>query len=158
MVLTIAVCATQLTPNQKTYATFLKKAAAKVTAQGNATLEFSDDKLRFSVSIKTSGLDGDTPIAAHVHDAECLGTVLFSLSGKLNGSGEVEFEEEFAKDKAGKNIPTTIPTNWFFNFHDTKVIDPQTGKGVSLGCEKLSVSDNGAKASAKVKNHTVTFP
>src|SRR5260370_39267657 len=106
-----AAMVAQLTYNrQETYAH-----SAHNTTQGSAKLKLDPNAHTLTIEAKVSSAPHDTPLVMHVHgDGNCSGSKLYMLQATSDDMGKVSITMTFQDEQ-----DTTIPTNWFFNVHDT---------------------------------------
>ncbi len=130
----------QLTYNrQDTYAH-----SAHTTTQGSAKLKLDPNAQTLTIEAKVSGAPHDTPLVMHVHgDGNCSGSKLYMLQATSDDMGKVSITMTFQDEQ-----DTTIPTNWFFNVHDTT--QGPSDMPLSIACGPIKVDSSGLIGRARL--------
>jgi len=130
----------QLTSNrQETYAH-----SAHTTTQGSAKLTLDPNAHTLTIEAKVSGAPHDTPLVMHVHgDGNCSGSKLYMLQATSDDMGKVSITMTFQDEQ-----DTTIPTNWFFNVHDTT--QGPSDMPLSIACGPIKVDSSGLIGRARL--------
>jgi hypothetical protein len=77
----------------------------------------------------------------HVHgDGSCTGSILFGLHTTSDNDGHAFVSMTFSQDIHNNPLPTTIPSDWFFNVHDT-TRQGLDGKPLSIACGPVQTID-----------------
>jgi hypothetical protein len=167
VVLVFGILILQLIDHQEIYAATLKTTGTPTDTQENskttakATLKDDQGTITFEASISTNL--HNTPILAHVHEGGSpTGPILLMLHGETDQSGKVDlgpqsFSIANGPKTNGQSLPSSIPTDWFFNVHDANVIDPATNDPVSLGSAPFTANSKGTSAKASFTTSSVTF-
>ena len=107
------------------------------TTQGLATLQLDPDAKTLDIRAKVSDAPVNTPLVMHVHgDGSCTGPIFFTLEATSDDTGHT-----FTTKTFDHQDDPTIPSNWFFNVHDT-TRQGSDGKPLSIACGPIKVADS----------------
>ncbi|HWS82892.1 MAG TPA: hypothetical protein VN207_01385, partial [Ktedonobacteraceae bacterium] len=111
------------------------------TTQGLTTLHVDTNAHTLTVETLIFGAPPNTPLVMHVHgDGSCTGPILFPLQATSDNTGHASASMTFSQDINGNPLPTTIPSDWFFNVHDT-TRQGLDGKPLSIACGPVQTID-----------------
>jgi Cu/Zn superoxide dismutase len=111
------------------------------TTQGLTTLHVDTNAHTLTIETLIFGAPPNTPLVMHVHgDGSCTGPILFPLRATSDNAGHALASMTFSQDINSNPLPTTIPSNWFFNVHDT-TRQGLDGKPLSIACGPIQSID-----------------
>src|SRR5947209_3156861 len=145
-VLLVAVAAATMVP-KLTYRLPTQAHSVQSSIRGHAKLKLDPNTQTLTIQANVSGVPSNTPLVMHVHGGNsCTGSILFTLQATSDNTGHATTTMIFDDQQ-----DTTIPSDWFFNVHDTTKTGPD-GKPLSIACGPIQVDSSGLTGEATLSS------